>query len=350
MNIAQVCRICANKIKGQKRERNIFKYLRGKLLVQLKLITGVEVTLIHVWICVCIQFCVPQLTRNQGLPEFVCERCFSELDLATKFRERCIFSQKYLLDIRKKSQDPSIVDVYQDPEPLEEQLIDQDQLVVHEDEEFSFYQEIKEDEEEVVDEFLSDDDPEASVMAAAEAAHQADIQEQQLERAAKRRRNFFICDDCGQLFNDEYLYNEHLDGHQDRREMKQFFPCPECPETFNKKALLKQHRAHVHGGQRQFRCSICNEVFSSLGAKLRHEKAHENERPYPCLECGRIFSSVADLQDHCLTHPEKNRKFRCEPCSKDFITRKDLLAHTKTQPHKRLARHMQDEIELIFDS
>ncbi|XP_017009897.2 transcription factor Ouib [Drosophila takahashii] len=335
MNVAQVCRICANKIKDQKRERNIFKYLRGKLLVQLKLITGVE------------------LTRNQGLPEFVCERCFSELDLATKFRERCIFSQKYLLDIKKKSQDPSIVHVYQDPEPLDEQLIDQDQLEAHEDEEFPVFHEIEEygdQEGEDAAEFLTDEDPEASVMAAAEAAHQADIQEQQLERAAKRRRNFFICDDCGQLFNDEYLYNEHLDGHQDRREMKQFFPCPECPETFNKKTLLKQHRAQFHAGQRQFLCSICNEVFSSLGAKLRHEKAHENERPYPCLECGRIFSSVADLQDHCLTHEETNRKFRCEPCSKDFITRKDLLAHTKTQQHKRLARHMQDEIELCFDS
>ncbi|XP_037730297.1 transcription factor Ouib isoform X1 [Drosophila subpulchrella] len=331
MNIAQVCRICANKIRDQKRERNVFKYLRGKLLLQLKVITGVE------------------LTRNQGLPEFICERCFSELDLATKFRERCIFSQKYLLDIRNKSQDPSIVYIDEGPEPLDEQLIDADQLEAQDDEEFLVYEEMVEDGEDM-DEFPPDDDPEASVMAAAEAAHQADIQEQQLERAAKRRRNFFICDECGQLFNDEYVYNEHLDGHQDRREMKQFFPCPDCPKTYTKKALLKQHRAQVHTGHRQFRCSICNEVFSSLGAKLRHEKAHQNERPYPCLECGRIFSSVSALQAHCSTHLEENRKFRCEPCNKDFLSRKDLLEHTKTKPHKRLAQHMQDEIELIFDS
>jgi len=45
MNIAQVCRVCANQIKDRKRERNVFKYLRGKLLLQLKMITGVEVTL-----------------------------------------------------------------------------------------------------------------------------------------------------------------------------------------------------------------------------------------------------------------------------------------------------------------
>jgi len=141
-------------------------------------------------------------------------------------------------------------------------LIDADQLEAQDDEQFLVYEEMVEDGEDM-DEFPPDDDPEASVMAAAEAAHQADIQEQQLERAAKRRRNFFICDECGQLFNDEYVYNEHLDGHQDRREMKQFFPCPECPKTYTKKALLKQHRAQVHTGQRQFRCSICNDAYTT---------------------------------------------------------------------------------------
>ncbi|EDW95758.1 uncharacterized protein Dyak_GE25465, isoform A [Drosophila yakuba] len=329
MSLTDVCRICANKIKGHKRDRNIFKYMRGRLLEQLKLITGVE------------------LTRNQGLPEFVCERCFSELDLAIKFRERCIFSQKYLLEIRKKSRVQSIVHIDLSPEPLDEQMIDADQLKTDDDEEFVCYQGTEEEDPQNLEEFQPVDDPApASVIAAAEAAHQMDQQEQHMERAAKRRRNFFICDECGTLFHDEYLYNEHLNGHQDRREMNQFFPCSECPETFKKKALLKLHRAQCHSSQRKFKCAICNEVFSALGAKLRHDKAHENERPYPCLECGMIFSSVSELQNHCLTHSEENRKFRCEPCNKNFITRRDLVAHTKTAPHKRFAKYMQDEFDL----
>lgn len=49
MDIAQVCRICANKIKNANTERNIFKYMRGKLLIQLKLITGVEVTVVSLY-------------------------------------------------------------------------------------------------------------------------------------------------------------------------------------------------------------------------------------------------------------------------------------------------------------
>ncbi|KAH8381990.1 hypothetical protein KR009_001271 [Drosophila setifemur] len=324
MDIAQVCRICANKIKDLKRERNIFKYLRGKLLIKLKLITGV------------------QLTSIQGLPEFICDRCFSELDLAVKFRERCIFSQKYLLDIKQKSK--STTKVRYTPAELQEQLIDAEQLVSAE-----------EDEEVYVcgsggDEYDDDEDPEASVMAAAEAAHQAEIKEQQLERAAKRRRNFFICDDCGQFFNNEYVFNEHVDAHQGRRETKQFFPCSGCPETFKRKALLKQHRLEAHGGDTVFKCHTCGEVFATRGDKLRHQKAHDNERPYPCLECGKIFSSVSELQEHSSTHPTTKRKYRCEPCDKDFLTRNDLTSHSKTQSHKRLARHMNEEIDLNYDS
>jgi len=40
--LSDVCRVCANKIKAKKRQRHIFNYLKGKLLQNLKLITGVE--------------------------------------------------------------------------------------------------------------------------------------------------------------------------------------------------------------------------------------------------------------------------------------------------------------------
>ncbi|EDV41933.1 uncharacterized protein Dana_GF17249 [Drosophila ananassae] len=320
MDIAKVCRICANKIKNSNTERNIFKYMRGKLLTHLKLITGVE------------------LTSDQGLPEGVCERCQSELDLAMKFRERCIFSQKYLLDIKRKEEK-----VKTTPAELEEQLIDADFIKAGGDFEVC-------DVENYDDDLSPDDDPEASVMAAAEAAHQAEVREQQLERAAKRDRNFFICELCGHFFKDEYLYNDHKEAHECRREVKDFFPCSECSLNFKKRTLLRQHRAQCHTDNATFKCFTCGEIFLSKGDKLRHQKAHENERPYPCLECGKVCRSIRELQEHCATHPPPKRKFRCEPCRKDFASRKDLMTHSRTQLHKRLVRNMEEEIEFISDS
>lgn len=47
VELTEVCRVCANKIKDKKRQRHIFNYLRGKLLQNLKLITGVEVSTLN---------------------------------------------------------------------------------------------------------------------------------------------------------------------------------------------------------------------------------------------------------------------------------------------------------------
>ncbi|KAH8241305.1 hypothetical protein KR032_007707 [Drosophila birchii] len=321
MDITKACRVCANQIKDQSRQRNIFKYMRGKLKCQLKLITGVE------------------LTATEGLPEFLCHRCTSELDLAVKFRERCMFSQKYLLDIKRKSLHPQYTNIASPA--LHEQLIDTDQLGdLDSGELVAFDQEDDEDSQ-------TEGDPEALVMA---AAAQAELQEKHQERAAKRRKNFFICNECGRVFNDEYQYKEHQDAHSCRREMKQFFPCPECPQTFKRKPMLKEHLARTHLGHRQFACSTCNEVFIALGDKLRHEKAHENERPYPCLECGMSFPSVMELQAHSSSHTENKWKYRCEPCNKNFQYRRDVQTHSKTAHHKRMTKNMQDEMDMIFDS
>ncbi|KAH8292476.1 hypothetical protein KR054_010666 [Drosophila jambulina] len=360
MDISKVCRVCANQIKDQKSQRNIFKYMRGRLNVQLKLITGVKVvSSFHKprFVNSCLLSSFFQLTTTEGLPEFLCNRCTSELELAVKFRERCIFSQKYLLEVKKKSPQPHFTNIAS-PE-LHEQLIDADQL----DGDFVVYD--GEDEEE--EESQTDEDPEALVMAAAE---QAEIEERQQIRALKRRKNFFICSDCGLVFNDECEYNEHIEAHLGRREMKQFFPCPECSQTFKRKSSLKKHQSQWHLGHRQFTCSTCNEVFVALGDKLRHEKAHQNERPYPCLECGMCLPSVSELQAHSLTHPGDKRKFRldlvlhshsnsltllllmirCEPCNKNFQTSNDVKTHSKTPNHKIRAKQMQDEMDLIFDS
>ncbi|EDW34315.1 GL21642 [Drosophila persimilis] len=327
MDIKLVCRICANKIKDKKRERHLFKYMRGKLLCQLKMITGVE------------------LSTNQGLPEFICERCFSELDLAVKFRERCIFSQKYLLEMVMKTTEE---DRRKFPIPeLHEIEIDADQLEPTNNDDMELLGFVEGDDVE------DDEDAQAAVLIAAEEAYKAEIKEEQMRRVAKRRRNFFICEQCGQFYDDEYAYNEHLDAHQERKEMKMFFPCTECPETFTKKTDLKQHRSQFHNGQwRQFKCSTCGKVFVSMDAKLRHEKAHENERPYPCLQCGKIFSCVSELSEHHATHTATNMKYKCEPCSKGFMTKPLLVAHKQSKNHKRALKKIQDEIDLmgILDS
>ncbi|XP_064556563.1 zinc finger protein 436 [Drosophila montana] len=331
-NLHEVCRVCANKIKDKKRQRHIFNYLRGKLLQNLKLITGVE------------------LSMNEGLPKFICDRCYSELDLAIKFRERCIFSQKYLEEMLTKVRKEFVVNTAE--RELYEDLIDEEQLeYIDEDVQFLEDNDVGNLFEEMSAEITEDEVAETGHVeenanedqSRSEKRHWVLLED---KRPAKRLRHFFICEECGEYFKNEYDYNEHKEGHLENKESKKFFPCYKCPATFKTRIALKLHRREEHSGERNFKCATCGETFLEHNAKQRHEKAHINERPYPCLECDKIFTSVSELRAHSTSHAM--RKFRCEPCNMDFTMRKHLVAHSNTYPHKRTVQQMQDEIDMLY--
>ncbi|ALC45950.1 CG14667 [Drosophila busckii] len=330
-DLLDVCRVCANKIKDKKRQRHIFSYMRGKLNQNLKLITGVE------------------LTPEEYLPSYICERCNSELEFAMKFRERCIFSQKYLRDMIDREHCEKVAG--KAPDELSEDLIDEDQLEYMQDD----YQTLNDNEEEEdasfeYSESIDDNSQDAKPYQVENIDYAAQEQSRRAKRhlvllkesRPKRARNFFICEECGQFFITEDKYTKHLEGHIELKESVDFFPCGKCTATFPSRSLLKTHRREEHSIP-QFKCTICDEVFLEYCAKQRHEKAHVNERPYPCLECGDMFQKVTELRAHFEIHAE--RKLRCEPCDKDFKTRKLLETHLNTKLHKR----MQSNYELLYD-
>ncbi|EDW81049.1 uncharacterized protein Dwil_GK11848 [Drosophila willistoni] len=322
MNLNEVCRICANQIRDKKRQKNVFCHKR--LLKQLQLITGVVLTM-----------------EDDGLPKFICERCQSELDLAVKFRERCIFSQRYLKEMLEKEYEtgePEFVELDVTDAPMveldDEQLMFEEEGVLievdhnYEDEEGQILIEDRLEKEEEDDET----DPEASVMAAAEAAYVADLEEQQNTGAAKSRQQFFICDECGHLSVNLNSYSAHLRAHADRQTMKRFYPCNECSKTFTTKAKLNNHRQQSHSNVRIFKCSTCGETFAAYGDRQRHEKTHANERPYPCLECDMVFLSVKQLRLHSACHDSP--PYRCVPCGKEFPIRLHWHSHKKSRAHR----------------
>ncbi|KAH8310511.1 hypothetical protein KR044_001726, partial [Drosophila immigrans] len=326
-SLNEVCRVCANKIKDKKRQRHIFNYLRGKLVQNLKLIAGIK------------------LLPNESLPNFICERCNSELDLAVKFRERCIFSQNYLEDVLKKQYDDLSA-----KNELSEELIDEDELEYQEesvaceeedcdDDNVEHINEEAYDFEELLD--FEDTETEEREQSKKNKRHMVLLQE---SRPAKRLRNFFICEECGGFFNNETDYNSHLNGHKKHTESAQFFPCCQCSAHFPTKTMLRQHRRDEHNGNRLFKCKICGEAFLEHTAKQRHEIAHTNERPYPCLECEQIFTSVAELRLHSTTHSRGT--IRCEPCNEEFATRIEFDAHSNTYPHQRT---VEDELDMLYD-
>lgn len=196
--------------------------------------------------------------------------------MAIKFRERCIFSQKYLNEMHAKIHNKSVVSTAE--RELHEDLIDEEQLE-YIDEEVQILEdnyEIPQDDvtEELVDEEFVEETDDAEEEDTEEQMNKEKRHWVLLEdnRPTKRLRNFFICEECGEYFNDEDEYNEHAKGHVQHKESKRFFPCYKCPANFNTKIALKIHRQEQHSGDRLFKCSTCGETFLQHSAKQRHEK------------------------------------------------------------------------------
>ncbi|EDV94766.1 transcription factor Ouib [Drosophila grimshawi] len=333
-SLYEVCRVCANKIKDKIRQRQLFASKRSKLLENLKIITGVE------------------LSQYEGLPNFICHRCHSELDLAIKFRERCIFSQNYLENLLQKSNKEIVFNAA--AQELYEDLIDEEQLE-YVDEDVQVVErndDVDDDVPDDVSEMLTIDELSqfeefvdegaAEKQSKSEKRHFVLLQD---TRPAKRCRNFFICEECGEFFKCQPDYNEHLKCHVESKEAKQLFACGQCGTNFNSSSALRQHRQQEHNGRRLFKCATCGETFLEHSAKQRHEIAHRNERPYPCLECDMIFASVLDLRTHSTIHA--NPTLRCELCNQDFATLERLDAHSKTYKHKLRLQQMQDELNML---
>ncbi|XP_006820244.1 uncharacterized protein LOC102807491 [Saccoglossus kowalevskii] len=147
------------------------------------------------------------------------------------------------------------------------------------------------------------------------------------------------CYVCDLPFDDEMLLSKHLDEHAANSFPHNYggskdFKCHICQRVFSKKQTLKRHAIlhsgikpfkcafcthstyrkdhlqahirikHLSGRSKQTKCSVCNTVFSSHQSLANHMKSHRNANT--CLHCGDEFYSTGALASHIRNHHNGN--------------------------------------------
>uniref|UniRef100_A0A8C6SXZ4 C2H2-type domain-containing protein n=1 Tax=Neogobius melanostomus TaxID=47308 RepID=A0A8C6SXZ4_9GOBI len=172
----------------------------------------------------------------------------------------------------------------------------------------------------------------------------------------------FSCSKCQMRFALEAELTKHVAGHKSRK-----YLCGLCGKGFISKSQLEIHQ-NVHTGERPFKCTVCNGVFShpsNLRRHMRlqhqryykkepsacnicgrvfpsaatlelHQRVHTGERPYTCPHCGKGFAQPNNLRVHLLIHTGE-RRYRCTLCGKSFISSSHLkrhrTVHTQEKPY-----------------
>jgi hypothetical protein len=124
------------------------------------------------------------------------------------------------------------------------------------------------------------------------------------------------CQICAKHFQTKKNLYAHMQTHKPKQKLM----CDECAKEFNNQFDLDQHKESIHNrvmkrGEFTYRCSHCQEAFSSHFELLEHVKEHQKEKkdaPRLCEICARLCANLKAYQAHMANHQPQKRSHVCD--------------------------------------
>ena len=110
--------------------------------------------------------------------------------------------------------------------------------------------------------------------------------------------------------------------HEGRRDYR----CQSCVKSFTRPEQLKRHVHTIHEDQKD-KCEYCGNLFRPDYLKTHIYTVHEGHKDYKCEICEQLFSSQKELKSHIKRTHDRWMDHKCEICSKSFAIRSDIHAH-----------------------
>ncbi|XP_053744289.1 zinc finger protein 729 [Synchiropus splendidus] len=164
---------------------------------------------------------------------------------------------------------------------------------------------------------------------------------------ASELEEMFCCDDCGEVFNEEAVFKEHMQHHQENRagpdeldtstvtenqgEPTNF--CSVCSLSFAEASEFRSHMEQSHGPPpeapaispvKNFQCPDCGKSYHKYGFLLNHMRLHDQApksmiydlehlktKSFNCETCGRSYSRASALDAHRRCH--ETNLFKSKP-------------------------------------
>ena len=215
--------------------------------------------------------------------------------------------------------------------------------------------------------FFCDHCPKSFIFERALKKHVSDVKIQTMKKQQKAI-TILACDYCDKVLKSYYLAKIHYKNHHPDQPIiasgHANFSCSVCVHRFFLEEDLESHLTLEHGidtmkdyctkcGKSikenedhtcpkrgygikkepiQYKCHICQKVFSEKHILKRHTAAIHEGKTYPCSQCNRTFTASYSLKNHVLTVHDKRLDFECNQCGKKWAT-KGLLRDHITQAH-----------------
>ncbi|KAJ8720063.1 hypothetical protein PYW07_012106 [Mythimna separata] len=130
------------------------------------------------------------------------------------------------------------------------------------------------------------------------------------------------CPHCRLTFTKQRSLSMHMRKH---RNVKKEFICDTCGKKFAMKHLLKRHVV-MHSEVKPHKCEKCSKTYARRDQLISHMYSHKEHKPYVCEYCKKSFSQMCSLKDHLRTHTGET-PFLCSECGKGFSNNSNLRQH-----------------------
>lgn len=227
--------------------------------------------------------------NEEHLPKHICSRCNSDLNHSMSFRERCIETQKVLLD-GKPEKASSLIQLNDEESTISLQIEQkcENALPYHIIQDPNIKQITKGDvvrnriqRRQLPSYTVRDKACIENCNTKTRSKSQKrntkiveSVRNESLEREPVRTTShppadkIFICDKCGRCFTDSSNLKVHLLRHSGVKD----FECNECDAKYFTQHLLNLHIRVRHQGEMPYVCKYCGERFFTSTARCRHER------------------------------------------------------------------------------
>lgn len=140
-----------------------------------------------------------------------------------------------------------------------------------------------------------------------------------------------VCSVCGKAFSSMAKLKAHLESHQISKQVS--YKCSKCDETFSSYLTRNKHVKNAHGSKYKYNCLYCNERFKRYLGRVKHLKeVHGKQIEYACHLCSAVFPIFHWRTKHIRTVHAQHREFACDVCSYRAtsapLLKNHMLCHT----------------------